>query len=446
MDFIRAHQLDAMLFMSGICFILAIMTLIPKFMSRTRRSILALMELSSMLLLLFDRASYLYRGVTSDVAGIIVRVGNGMVYFLTLLIPLLVTHYLRDLYKNEGGLERAPKLLRACEVLFVIGTILIIVSQYTGLYYTIDSQNVYQRAPGLILNYLITFLVVIVQESTIIRYRDRLNPGLVIALTLSLALPVLSAVIQYFHYGLSLINMTTVIVVIVFYVYAVSSLGEEVSVARIHEIEVLREAEQREADQFVATTEALANAIDAKDRYTHGHSTRVAILSRTIAKEAGYSDEGCEQVYFAALLHDVGKIGVPDSVINKTGRLTDEEFEQIKQHPVLGYQILSSIKQSPYLSVGARYHHERYDGTGYPDGLSGKDIPEIARIIAVADAYDAMTSTRSYRDALPQQVVRDEIVAGLGTQFDYVFAAIMLRMLDDGRVAQILSSQMGQAV
>ena len=161
--------------------------------------------------------------------------------------------------------------------------------------------------------------------------------------------------------------------------------------------------------------------------------------TRQIAKEAGYSDEDCDQVYFAALLHDVGKIGVPDEVINKTGKLTSEEFQQIKQHPVLGYQILSSIKHSPNLSIGARYHHERYDGSGYPDGLSGTDIPEIARIIAVADAYDAMTSNRSYRNALPQQVVRDEIAAGLGTQFDYMFAAIMLRLIDDGKIEQILN-------
>jgi HD-GYP domain-containing protein (c-di-GMP phosphodiesterase class II) len=235
--------------------------------------------------------------------------------------------------------------------------------------------------------------------------------------------------------------MTLVLVVIVFYVYAVSSLGEEVSLARLHEIEILRDAEQREATQFLETTEALVSAIDAKDGYTHGHSTRVALISRLIASEAGYSESECEHVYFAALLHDVGKIGVPDEVISKPGALTSEEFEQIKLHPILGHQILSSIKHSPYLSVGARYHHERYDGTGYPDGLSGEDIPEIARIIAVADAYDAMTSNRSYRNALSQDVVRREMEAGLNTQFDKRFAGILLRLIDDGRLEQVMGSQ-----
>ena len=131
------------------------------------------------------------------------------------------------------------------------------------------------------------------------------------------------------------------------------------------------------------------------------------------------------------LLHDVGKIGVPDAVINKPARLTDDEFSLIKNHPVMGARILKNIKEMPQLSSGARWHHERYDGKGYPDGLAGKDIPEEARIIAIADSYDAMTSRRSYRDPLPQEVVRNEIVKGKGTQFDPDLADIMLKMIDE---------------
>ena len=149
----------------------------------------------------------------------------------------------------------------------------------------------------------------------------------------------------------------------------------------------------------------------------------------------GSAEKTCERVYFAALLHDVGKIGVPLEIINKEGKLTDEEYEQIKQHSVLGDQILSSIHQAPYLSLGARHHHERYDGRGYPDKLIGEDIPEIARVIAVADAYDAMTSYRSYRAPLDKNAVREEIRKGIGTQFDPAFARIMLRLMDDGEDA-----------
>ncbi len=181
---------------------------------------------------------------------------------------------------------------------------------------------------------------------------------------------------------------------------------------------------------FEQTATALVNAIDAKDTYSHGHSLRVAEYSEKIARMLGKDDEECQKIYYAALLHDVGKIGVSNDIINKKGRLTDEEFAEMKQHPVMGNQILSSITEYPYLSIGAHYHHERYDGRGYPEGLKGEDIPEIARIISVADAYDAMSSSRSYRDAIPQQLVREEIVKGAGTQFDPEFARIMQHLID----------------
>lgn len=175
----------------------------------------------------------------------------------------------------------------------------------------------------------------------------------------------------------------------------------------------------------------LADAIDAKDAYTKGHSGRVADYSREIAKRAGYSFERQEEIYMMGLLHDVGKIGVPDAVINKPGRLTDEEFEKIKTHPVRGDKILRNIEEMPKLAIGARWHHERFDGRGYPDGLSGEEIPEEARIIAVADAYDAMTSNRSYRGFIPQDVVKEELEKGSGTQFDPRFAAIMLEIISE---------------
>ncbi len=177
----------------------------------------------------------------------------------------------------------------------------------------------------------------------------------------------------------------------------------------------------------------LADAIDAKDAYTKGHSGRVAEYSREIAKRAGYSADKQEEIYMMGLLHDVGKIGVPDTVINKPGRLTDEEYAMIKKHPVMGAEILATVSEMPGLVTGARWHHERYDGSGYPDGLKGEEIPEEARIIAVADAYDAMTSHRSYRDIIPQEKVRSEIENGIGRQFDEKFARIMLEMIAEDK-------------
>ena len=199
-------------------------------------------------------------------------------------------------------------------------------------------------------------------------------------------------------------------------------------------------------EQFEQTAEALSSAIDAKDSYTNGHSRRVAEYSKKIAVEAGKSEEECEKIYFAALLHDVGKIGIPIDIISKKGRLTDEEFDQIKQHPVIGGQILSKIKNSPWLGLGARYHHERYNGKGYPEGIKGDEIPEIARIIAVADAYDAMTSNRSYRNAIPQHIVREELVKGIGAQFDPDFVKIMIHMIDLDTEYQMQESQSGAGI
>lgn len=208
-----------------------------------------------------------------------------------------------------------------------------------------------------------------------------------------------------------------------------------------HTIELVRlqrnlaaEVEQRDKEMHslsLHVIQTLAEAIDAKDPYTNGHSRRVADYARELGRRYGYDRKGQDKLYMMGLLHDVGKIGVPDQVINKPGRLTEDEFEHIKQHPVLGARILGRIKEMPELSVGARWHHERYDGSGYPDGLAGADIPEAARIISVADAYDAMTSNRSYRTALPQADVRREMEQGGGSQFDPAFSRLMLEMMDD---------------
>ena len=194
--------------------------------------------------------------------------------------------------------------------------------------------------------------------------------------------------------------------------------------------EVEKKTEENEK-LFMHVVHSLADAIDAKDTYTNGHSGRVAKYSKEIARRYGYSEKAQGDIYMMGLLHDVGKIGVPDAVINKPAKLTDEEFAMIKNHPAMGSRILKNIKEMPALATGARWHHEKYGGGGYPDGLSGNDIPEEARIIAVADAYDAMSSRRSYRDVLPQEVVRGEIEKGKGTQFDPKFADIMLSMIDE---------------
>lgn len=194
-----------------------------------------------------------------------------------------------------------------------------------------------------------------------------------------------------------------------------------------HEVEVKTEENKK---LFLNVVYTLAAAIDAKDIYTNGHSGRVAKYAKEIAERYGYSERRQNEVYITGLLHDVGKIGVPDSVLKKSGSLTDEETESLREHTVIGAHILESIKEMPSLALGAKYHHERYDGSGYPEGLAGEMIPEHARIIAVADSYDSRIS----RGKLSQSEVRNEIEKGRGTLFDPKFADIMLKMIDEGNV------------
>ena len=182
--------------------------------------------------------------------------------------------------------------------------------------------------------------------------------------------------------------------------------------------------------QLVTT---LVNAVDAKDPYTNGHSNRVAMYAKEIAKRDGKSERYQNRLFYMAIVHDIGKIGIPDQILQKPGRLSDEEFSVIKTHPLQGFEILSDAAQIPWIVIGARWHHERYDGKGYPDGLAGEQIPEEARIITVADAYDAMTSDRAYRSRMDQKKVRSIIEEGKGTQFDPHFADIMIQMIDDDK-------------
>lgn len=194
--------------------------------------------------------------------------------------------------------------------------------------------------------------------------------------------------------------------------------------------EVVKEHERNER-LSLQVVQTIAGAIDAKDKYTNGHSLRVAQYSREIARRAGYSKRAQNEIYMMGLLHDVGKIGIGDDIINKPSRLTVEEYDIIKTHPMVGFGILKNITELPMLAIGARWHHERYDGSGYPDGLKGNDIPEEARLIAVADAYDAMSSCRTYHESYDKEFVKNEFLKGRGVQFDPYFTDIMIEMISE---------------
>lgn len=181
---------------------------------------------------------------------------------------------------------------------------------------------------------------------------------------------------------------------------------------------------------FYKTIKSISSALDAKDQYTHGHSMRVTLYSLILAKDLGLDDKTLEEIETAGLLHDIGKVGIPQSILCKPGKLTDEEFEIMKSHPEQGEKIVRKIKKLDIISAWLKTHHERWDGKGYPDGLKGEEIPISARIIALADTYDAMTSTRSYRTALSHDTAIAEIQRCSGTQFDPELAALFIKNQD----------------
>ena len=211
-------------------------------------------------------------------------------------------------------------------------------------------------------------------------------------------------------------------------------------ISRILELDDLRKHLERLVDEktediqkiFIQSITTITFAVDAKDRYTKGHSVPVAQYCLAIAKKLNWSKQDCLNLYYIALLHDIGKIGIPDSILNKPVKLTDEEYRLVRSHTVMGANILRPITMVPQISDGARYHHERYDGKGYPYGLKGDDIPYVARIIGIADAYDAITSNRIYEKAQVSDYAIKELRKGRGTQFDPFLTDVMLEIIKDG--------------
>ncbi|MGQ9574694.1 MAG: HD-GYP domain-containing protein [Thermoguttaceae bacterium] len=218
-------------------------------------------------------------------------------------------------------------------------------------------------------------------------------------------------------------------------------LGSVASMLATHvcNVELVREKESL----LIKLVRTMVSAIDAKDPYTCGHSERVALVSRCLARHLGMSQTECERVYLAGLLHDLGKLGVPDAVLRKPGRLTDEEFGLVRPHPEKGWGILRDLEELSDLFPGVLHHHERYDGTGYPAGLAGDQIPLSARILAVADAYDAMISDRPYRAGMPPETVQRVLREGAGSQWDPEVIETFFRALPEIEAVWIGYQQTG---
>ncbi len=205
------------------------------------------------------------------------------------------------------------------------------------------------------------------------------------------------------------------------------------SIEQMHEIkkinEKLSDTYQKLQDSYLESIQTLRYTVEAKDSYTRGHSDRVSEFSVLLGKHLGLSDQDLEHLRLGGLFHDIGKIGVPDIILQKNSKLTDDEYSQIKQHPNIGVHILSNATIFNDILPIVEHHHEKFDGTGYPKNLAGNDIPYLARIAAIADSFDAMASRRAYRDSLPLDVIISEFERCKGTQFDPQMDDVFLDIL-----------------
>lgn len=194
------------------------------------------------------------------------------------------------------------------------------------------------------------------------------------------------------------------------------------------------ETQKRDRKTIEQTMQTLVNFIEAKDPSTMGHSLRVAQYSKMLAEKLGFTETECDQAYWIALMHDCGKLYIPDNILGKPGKLTDDEYEIMKKHTVYGGELLKDFTAIDGIGMGALCHHERYDGKGYPNGMAGDEIPMIARIICVADSFDAMNSKRCYRNSLPDDVILGELEKNKGKQFDPHVVESLLALIDKGAI------------
>lgn len=314
--------------------------------------------------------------------------------------------------------------------------ILLAANCFTGIIFNF-AGGTYNAGPLYLLNYLVPFFYFLHFTYLLVFKSELFSEKQKILHSFIIILPVAAIIIQIIYPK----NLLT------FFAYAIFSVIMLFSLETpdFEELEYLRKNLENEVERQTATAnerrekiqtmsmeivEALADAIDAKDSYTNGHSLRVAKYSVLLAESLGWHGEQLDILKRCALLHDVGKIGIPDSILQKPMKLSDEEFAVIKNHTITGSKILKNISSLPEASLAAKYHHECYDGTGYPEGLQGKNIPDYARIISIADAFDAMNTKRIYRDKLCREEIRRRLTEGSGTQFDPDLMEKFLMIMD----------------
>ena len=347
---------------------------------------------------------------------------SSLCFVMILLCPVPISYYIDTL--QEG---RHKKAFAVIEDLAFLNLIICSALHITGYADYIETLPIAQAAIG------VTVFLVAATFIWDLRRGYRIDGYAAAGIIVALTAVVIETASVYFVVSISgvFIGSGMIILLILCLIRTIRNIWKMESNKQKKEMDKHREQLEEISLQLMQT---LSTTIEAKDEYTRGHSYRVAEYSALIARELNWDEDEIRNLKNAAYLHDIGKIGIPDNILNKPVKLTDEELGVIKEHTVIGAEILKNITLIDHVKEAARSHHERYDGRGYPDGLKGEEIPLYARIIAVADSFDAMKSRRIYRSPLDDQVVYNEIFQNRGTQFDPELADIFLKLLDEERV------------
>ena len=385
--------------------------------------------------------------ITNDYAAYIPVWGNmilnNIYFFACTVVGLLFFYYIVSVALKDTKPETRRIFYLVNLIALGIFTITLVVNQFTGIYFYFENGQYMPDGPAYLFINLLSVLYVLEAVVIFVIKRKNFRINQIVSTALFVVIFFASFILQLFVFKKTLLSDfgTATGTLIVFftietpdYVKLMQTLNELNDLKASLENQVINRTkelnEERKAYEKLTleTLSSLAEVVDAKDHYTNGHSFRVAAYAKGMAKILGYSKTDAEQLYFAGLIHDVGKIGVPLAIINKPGKLTPEEYATIQSHTTIGGDILKGMHEFEIFKDVARYHHERYDGNGYPDKLRGDNIPYPARIVAICDTFDAMTSDRSYRKALPDQTALNELLNNKGTQFDPILVDAFIEL------------------
>ncbi|MCM1283843.1 MAG: HD-GYP domain-containing protein [Muribaculaceae bacterium] len=377
---------------------------------------------------------------------------NTIYFVMTFSLGYFFLRYVESYVEQSTQMDKSIHINKTGYVLLLA---LLVFNMFFGFLFTFHADGTYVHGGLYVLVYIVPLYYVLFSLLVLIRNQRFFNTKQKISIGVYIIMCLLGPLMQMLLLPNVLLSVFTPSIAILVILFSMETPDYQLLMKTLAELDDLRKNLQIEVKKQTKTAEdrrekverlsgqvilTLARTIDAKDKYTNGHSERVAAYSREIARRLGMSAQEQQEIYYMGLLHDIGKIGISDTIINKSEKLTDEEYQMMRKHPELGGQILAGISEIPGIAIGAKYHHEKFDGTGYPYGVAGEDIPFQARIIGIADAYDAMASKRSYRDVLPQQTVREEIKNGRGTQFDPRCTDVMLQMIDEDTEYQLCES------